>query len=219
MMVSDLDRRGCHQAAEQCLQTWLDFQGTVPLPGNFKSAEGVFHGAGGQESIGYNKHHGYVMWNMAEHWWYTRNRAWMERAARETGQGLRLGQPRAAGHDGAEPGRRPPHRVRLPPGRRLGRRPGLLVLAGHQCQHSVGLQRAGQGPGRLRSPPGRAVAAGGQGLSRRRDARADGSAGIPHAGRSFATGRTCPSIRRICTSGAGRRRAGFARRWRARCSC
>jgi hypothetical protein len=81
MMVSDLDRRGCHQAAEQCLQTWLDFQGTVPLPGNFKSAEGVFHGAGGQESIGYNKHHGYVMWNMAEHWWYTRDRAWMERAA------------------------------------------------------------------------------------------------------------------------------------------
>jgi hypothetical protein len=81
MMVSDLDRRGCHEAAEQCLQTWLDFQGTVPLPGNFKSAEGVFHGAGGQESIGYNKHHGYVMWNMAEHWWYTRDRAWMERAA------------------------------------------------------------------------------------------------------------------------------------------
>ncbi len=41
MMISDLDRRGCHQAAEQCLQTLLDFQGTVPLPGNFKIDRGV----------------------------------------------------------------------------------------------------------------------------------------------------------------------------------
>lgn len=83
MMVSDLDRRGCHKAAEECLQTWLDFQGTVPLPGNFKSTEGLFYGAAGQEHGGYNKHHGYVMWCMAEHWWYARDRQWMERAAPE----------------------------------------------------------------------------------------------------------------------------------------
>jgi hypothetical protein len=81
MMVSDLDRRGYHQAAEQCLQTWLDFQGTAALPGNFRSTEGLFYGAAGAEQGGYNKHHGYVMWCMAEHWRYTRDRAWMERAA------------------------------------------------------------------------------------------------------------------------------------------
>lgn len=81
MMISDLDHRGYHQAAEECLQAFLDYQGTVPLPGNFKSSEGIFYGAGGYEHIGYNKHHGYVMWNMAEHWWYTRDRAWMEQAA------------------------------------------------------------------------------------------------------------------------------------------
>jgi len=81
MMITDLDRRGEHEAAEQCYQTFLDFQGTVPLPGNFKTTDGLFYGADGQEAGGYNKHHGYVLWGLAEHWWFTRDRAWMERAA------------------------------------------------------------------------------------------------------------------------------------------
>ena len=81
MVISELDRRGCHRAAEECLQTMLDFQGTVQLPGNFKTLDGVFNGANGYENGGYNKHHGYMMWNMAEHWWYTRDRRWMEQAA------------------------------------------------------------------------------------------------------------------------------------------
>jgi hypothetical protein len=81
MMITDLDRRGCHEMAEQCLQAWLDFQGTVALPGNFKTRDGVFYGAGGWEHGGYNKHHGYVMWGMAEHWRYTRDRKWMQRTA------------------------------------------------------------------------------------------------------------------------------------------
>ncbi len=81
MMITDLDRRGCHETAERCLQPWLDFQGTVSLPGNFKTRDGVFYGAGGWESGGYNKHHGYVMWGMAEHWRYTRDRKWMGRTA------------------------------------------------------------------------------------------------------------------------------------------
>ncbi len=79
MMVSDFDRRGYHKEAENCLQTWLDFQGTVMLPGNFKDKDGLFYGAGGSESGGYNKHHGYIMWGMAEHWWYTRDKAWMSK--------------------------------------------------------------------------------------------------------------------------------------------
>jgi hypothetical protein len=81
MMVSDLDRRGYHSEAENCLQTWLDFQGSVMLPGNFSDSEGLFYGAAGAEDGGYNKHHGYVLWGMAEHWWFTRDRAWMEKAA------------------------------------------------------------------------------------------------------------------------------------------
>jgi hypothetical protein len=81
MMISDLDRRGMHKTAENCLQTMLDYQGTVPLPGNFQSQEGLFYGAGGLESGGYNKHHGYTLWCLAEHWMFTRDRAWMARAA------------------------------------------------------------------------------------------------------------------------------------------
>lgn len=80
MMVSDLDRRGYHDLARRCLDTWLAYQGTVGLPGNFKSQEGIFYGANRHESGGYNKHHGYVMWGMADHWRCTRDRAWMERA-------------------------------------------------------------------------------------------------------------------------------------------
>ena len=81
MMVSDLDRRGYHKEAENCLQTWLDFQGSVMLPGNFSDRNGLFYGASGAEDGGYNKHHGYVMWGMAEHWWFTRDKAWMGKAA------------------------------------------------------------------------------------------------------------------------------------------
>ena len=81
MMISDLDRRGYHQQARQNYDAFLHYQGTVGFSGNFKSAEGEFYGAGGHETGNYNKSHGYVMWGMAEHWWYTRDREWMARAA------------------------------------------------------------------------------------------------------------------------------------------
>jgi hypothetical protein len=81
MMISDLDRRGYHKRAEQCLETWLHYQGTVGLPGDFSTAEGEFYGAGGYEDGGYNQHHGFVLWCLGEHYWYTRNAAWLKRAA------------------------------------------------------------------------------------------------------------------------------------------
>ncbi|MBN1844646.1 MAG: hypothetical protein JW810_03115 [Sedimentisphaerales bacterium] len=81
MMISDLDRRGLHEQARHNLDAFLHYQGTVSLPGNFKSREGQFYGAGGHETGGYNKSHGYVMWNMAQHWWLTWDRAWMDASA------------------------------------------------------------------------------------------------------------------------------------------
>jgi hypothetical protein len=81
MMISDLDRRGYHDEARRNYDAFLHYQGTVALPGNFKSAEGEFYGAGGHETGGYNKSHGYVMWGMAEHWRYTHDREWMAKAA------------------------------------------------------------------------------------------------------------------------------------------
>jgi len=81
MMISDLDRRGYHKRTEQALETWLHYQGTVGLPGNFSTTEGQFYGAGGYEMGGYNQHHGFVLWCLGEHYWYTRDIDWLRRAA------------------------------------------------------------------------------------------------------------------------------------------
>jgi hypothetical protein len=81
MMISDLDRRGFHRLAQRNYDAFLHYQGTVAMPGNFGSAEGEFYGAGGHETGGYNKSHGYVIWGMAQHWWLTRDRDWMGRSA------------------------------------------------------------------------------------------------------------------------------------------
>jgi len=81
MMISDLDRRGYHETAAKCLESFLHYQGTVGLPGNYRTKEGQIYGAGGHESGGYNQHHGWGLWCLAEHWWYTRDREWLERAA------------------------------------------------------------------------------------------------------------------------------------------
>jgi hypothetical protein len=81
MAISDLDRRNYTAEAERCLQLYVDYQGTAPLPGNFQSAEGVFYGSGGYEVAGYNRNQGWVLWCLAEHYRYTRDRDWLERVA------------------------------------------------------------------------------------------------------------------------------------------
>jgi hypothetical protein len=81
MMITDLDRRGLHDEAARCLETFLHYQGTTALPGDFSSQEGIFNGAGGWESGGYNQHHGWILWAMAEHYRYTGDKAWLNRNA------------------------------------------------------------------------------------------------------------------------------------------
>lgn len=81
MMVVDLDRRGYHKEAQDCLDAWLHYQGTVALPGSFASKEGVLYGAGGYEAGGYNQHHGWILWMLAEHYRFTRDQAWLRRSA------------------------------------------------------------------------------------------------------------------------------------------
>jgi hypothetical protein len=81
MMVLDLDRRGYHQEAADCLETWLHYQGTVGLPGDFDSKQGVLYGAAGYESGGYNQHHGWILWTLVEHYRFTRDEAWLRHAA------------------------------------------------------------------------------------------------------------------------------------------
>ena len=81
MMVVDLDRRGYHREAQDCLDAWLHYQGSVALPGSFASKDGVLYGAGGYESGGYNQHHGWILWMLAEHYRFTRDAPWLRRAA------------------------------------------------------------------------------------------------------------------------------------------
>jgi hypothetical protein len=81
MMVSDIDRRGYHKRAEQALETWLHYQGTEALPGTYSSHEGVFYGAGNYEDGGYNQHHGFVLWCLGEHYFYTHDIDWLKNAA------------------------------------------------------------------------------------------------------------------------------------------
>jgi hypothetical protein len=81
MMVVDLERRGYHKEAQDCLDAWLHYQGTVALPGSFAGKEGVLYGAGGYEAGGYNQHHGWILWMLAEHFRFTRDEVWLRRAA------------------------------------------------------------------------------------------------------------------------------------------
>jgi hypothetical protein len=81
MMVVDLERRGYHKEAQECLDAWLHYQGTVGLPGDFSTKQGVLYGAGGIEEGGYNQHHGWILWMLGEHYRFTRDEAWLRRAA------------------------------------------------------------------------------------------------------------------------------------------
>jgi hypothetical protein len=81
MMVVDLDRRGLHQEARECLDAWLHYQGTVMLPGDFASQKGILYGAGGYEAGGYNQHHGWILWCLAEHYRFTRDQEWLRQSA------------------------------------------------------------------------------------------------------------------------------------------
>ena len=81
MMVVDLDRRGYHQEAQECLDAWLHYQGTVGLPGDFSSQEGILYGAGGYEDGGYNQHHGWILWCLVEHFRFTGDETWLRRSA------------------------------------------------------------------------------------------------------------------------------------------
>lgn len=77
MMIVDLDRRGYHREAQECLDAFLAYQGTVPLPGDYASHEGVLYGAHGYECGGYNQHHGWILWCLVEHYRFTRDKEWL----------------------------------------------------------------------------------------------------------------------------------------------
>ncbi len=112
MMVVDLDRRGYHKEAQECLEAWLHYQGTVGLPGDFSTSKGVLYGAGGLEAGGYNQHHGWILWMLGEHYRFTRDEAWLRHAA----PGILAGADWIIGQTARTANRHPLERGLLPAG-------------------------------------------------------------------------------------------------------
>jgi len=81
MCISDIDRRGYKREAEVRLELFIHYQSSVALPGNFTDKDGLFYGAGGYECGAYNQHHGWVLWALGEHYWYYRDKEWLNRVA------------------------------------------------------------------------------------------------------------------------------------------
>ena len=90
----------------------------------------MFNGADGWESGGYNQHHGWILWAMAEHYRYTGDKAWLERNAAKLIKACRwISHERARTKNLDGPAR---HRTRLAPARFARRHRRLALLAVEQ---------------------------------------------------------------------------------------
>lgn len=84
--VRALEVRGHHRRAERYLEPFIQLQGTRNLHGRYKSAGGALHGLRVSEdtdyqTFNYNLDHGFVLWMLAEHYKFTRDREWANRVA------------------------------------------------------------------------------------------------------------------------------------------
>jgi hypothetical protein len=82
MQVRLLDQRGLHGLAWKCVQPYVESQGWHPFPGNFRDTSAIFHGVRVDADHdythgGYNLNHGWVLWTLAEHYFFTRDRDWL----------------------------------------------------------------------------------------------------------------------------------------------
>lgn len=81
MIARSMDMRGEHKDAERYLEPMLYYQGSEPLKGRFSTKEGALHGAGEYTHGEYAMNHGFVLWGVADHYFMTRDRAYLERVA------------------------------------------------------------------------------------------------------------------------------------------
>ncbi len=81
-----LDTLGATKTATEYLETFLQLQGTRNFPGlHTGPPDAIFHGAKVDDVYDYTAHnygldHGTVLWTLAEHYLYTRDRSWFEHA-------------------------------------------------------------------------------------------------------------------------------------------
>ena len=76
-IIQALDMRGFHQHAEKCLQSWLATQGYFACEGDAPSKEGAFC----RFWPAYTINQGFVLWALAEHYFYVQDRDWLQRVA------------------------------------------------------------------------------------------------------------------------------------------
>jgi hypothetical protein len=89
MIVEELDERGLHDQARRRIAVWLKYQGTVGLKGLFTDHDGVFYGAGGYEmGQSYDQHHGWVLWYIAKHFFFTGDAQWLQSIANQLVRGV-----------------------------------------------------------------------------------------------------------------------------------
>ena len=83
VLVRLLDMRGLHNWAWRCLQPIVQLQGSRPFPGRYRDTSAEFHGVRVDADHdytmnGYNLDHGWTLWTMAEHYFFTRDNKWLK---------------------------------------------------------------------------------------------------------------------------------------------
>jgi hypothetical protein len=83
MQVRLLDMRGLHEFAGLFVEPMIALQGSKPFPGNFRQTDAILHGVRVDADhdythSGYNLNHGWTLWTLAEHYLFTRDKAWLE---------------------------------------------------------------------------------------------------------------------------------------------
>lgn len=87
MVAQSLEMRGEHAEAMRLLEPFIVSQGARPLPGNFRSQAGLFYAAypypdrDCYTAQGYNMHHGWALWNLCEHYKWTRDTEYLKSIA------------------------------------------------------------------------------------------------------------------------------------------
>lgn len=89
MVAQSLEMRGEHLEAWRMLEPYAVCQGVKPLPGNFKSKDGLLYAAypdaehDSYTAQGYNMHHGWGLWKLAEHYKYTKDKTYLKSIAQK----------------------------------------------------------------------------------------------------------------------------------------
>jgi hypothetical protein len=83
IQVRSLDMRGLPELAEKFLEPFYALQGSKAFPGKFHDTSAILHGVRvdadhDYTSSGYNLNHGWTLWTGAEHYLFTRDKAWLQ---------------------------------------------------------------------------------------------------------------------------------------------